>query len=175
MTYSFDDFFTNIFDFIINIVLSISEFVINNKIVFYFVFVPILASCFIVFIDMLFDIRDLFGDVSKPHDYLPYTKLKLYNKYIKPKKKNFVDMENVYTRSRELADYKHNLKVKEMNMYKENEQLRHSHKIEEQDNFYKNKQAHDLKIKNMQNALNKHSIPKHSNNKKVNLDVEFED
>lgn len=170
---SFDDSFSEMINFIATSILSLSEFVINNKLVFYFVFVPIIASCFIVVIDMLFDIRDLFGDASKSRDYLPYVKLKIYN--YRKKKKDALNMDEVYQRSKEHADYKHKLKMEESKEFRANEMLRHQHKLEEQDNFYKNKQEHDLKIKKMQSALNKHSIPKKPSTKKANLDVEVED
>lgn len=169
------DWFYETLEYLFNIILSLASFVLDNKVVFNFVFIPIIATCFIFIIDMFFDIRDLFGNVSKHHDYLPYTKMKLYDKYIKPKTKSQLDMDEVYQRSKEHAEYKHNLKMKELYTYRANENIRHSNKLEEQDNFYKNKEAHDLKIKKMQNALNKHSMPKHSNNKKANLDVEVED
>ncbi len=170
---NFDDYFSDTINFIANIILSLSEFVMNNKFVFRLVFVPIVASCFIVVIDMLFDIRDLFGDASKYRDYLPYTKLKLY--YYRKNKKNQLNMDEVYQRSKEHADYKHKLKMEESKDFRANEILRHQHKLEEQDNFYKNKQEHDMKINKMQSALNKHSIPKKPSTKKANLDVEVED
>lgn len=160
-------------NYIVNLFFSLSEFIFGNKLVFYFVFVPIIASCFIVVIDMLFDIRDLFGDASKSRDYLPYTKLKLY--YYRKNKKNQLNMDEVYQKSKEHADYKHKLKMEESKDFRANEILRHQHKLEEQDNFYKNKQEHNLKIEKMQSALNKHSIPKKPSTKKANLDVEVED
>lgn len=160
-------------NYIVNLFFSLSEFIFGNKLVFYFVFVPIIASCFIVVIDMLFDIRDLFGDASKYRDYLPYTKLKLY--YYRKNKKEQLNMNDVYQRSKEHADYKHKLKMEESKEFRANEILRHQHKLEEQDNFYKNKQEHDMKINKMQSVLNKHSIPKKPSTKKANLDVEVED
>ncbi len=160
-------------NYIVNLFFSLSEFIFGNKLVFYFVFVPIIASCFIVVIDMLFDIRNLFGDASKYRDYLPYTKLKLY--YYRKNKKEQLNMNDVYQRSKEHADYKHKLKMEESKDFRANEILRHQHKLEEQNNFYKNKQEHDMKINKMQSALNKHSIPKKPSTKIANLDVEVED
>ena len=160
-------------NYIVNLFFSLSEFIFGNKLVFYFVFVPIIASCFIVVIDMLFDIRDLFGDASKSRDYLPYVKLKIYN--YRKKKKDALNMDEVYQKSKEHADYKHKLKMEESKEFRANEILRHQHKLEEQDNFYKNKQEHDLKIKKMKSALNNYSIPKKPSTKKANLDVEVED
>lgn len=167
------EWFYETIEYLFTVFLSLIDVVFGNKLVFYFVFVPIIASCFIVVIDMLFDIRDLFGDASKYRDYLPYTKLKLY--YYRKNKKNQLNMDDVYQRSKEHADYKHKLKMEESKDFRANEILRHQHKLEEQDNFYKNKQEHDLKIKKMQSALNKHSIPKNPSTKKANLDVEVED
>lgn len=160
-------------NYIVSLFFSFSDFIFGNKLVFYFVFVPIIGSCIVVVIDMLFDIRDLFGDASKYREYLPYTKLKLY--YHRKYKKEQLNMNEVYQRSKEHAEYKHKLKMEEAKEYRSNENIRHQHKLEEQDNFYKNKQEHDLKIKKMQSALNKHSIPKKPSTKKANLDVEVED
>lgn len=172
---NFDDYFSDTINFIANIILSLSEFVMNNKFVFRLVFVPIVASCFIVVIDMFFDIRDLFGYAPQIKDWFPISQKIVYNKFFKKKKKDALNMDEVYQRSKEHADYKHNLKMEESKEFRANEILRHQHKLEEQDNFYKNKQEHDLKIKKMQSALNKHSIPKKPNTKKANLDVEVED
>lgn len=167
------EWFYETMEYLFTVFLSLVDVVFGNKLVFYFVFVPIIASCFIVVIDMLFDIRDLFGDASKYRDYLPYVKLKIYEH--RKRKKDALNMDEVYQKSKEHADYKHKLKMEESKDFRANEILRHQHKLEEQDNFYKNKQEHDLKIKKMQSALNKNSIPKKPSTKKANLDVEVED
>lgn len=162
-------------NYIVNLFFSLSEFIFGNKLIFYFVFVPIIASCFIVVIDMFFDIRDLFGYAPQNRDWLPISQKLVYNKFFKKNKKDALNMDEVYQKSKEHADYKHKLKMEESKDFRANEILRHQHKLEEQDNFYKNKQEHDLKIKKMQSALNKHSIPKKPSTKKANLDVEVED
>lgn len=126
-----------------------------NGVVFAFFVTPFIVSAICIAIDFFFDIRDDFTEFSRYHDYASNFKGFIrYTKY----KQGRTDMDDIYKKSKEHADYKHNLRMEEMKTFRQNENLRHQHKIEEQ------------------NLFNKvYSSPKHKDKKKVNLDIEVED
>ncbi|MCH5320868.1 MAG: hypothetical protein J1E36_03850 [Eubacterium sp.] len=150
------DYFDDFLSFFYYVSEYIIVFILDHKVVFSFFLVPIVAATLFVVIDFIFDVRDSFSDFNSFKDYFRYSKYKFY--YSTHKKKKQLDMEEIYQRSRQNTDYKHNLRMQEMKYFRENEEIRHGHKHEENEMF-----------------LNRNSIPKHNDKKKVNLDIEVED
>lgn len=133
------DWFYETIEYLLNIFFSLTDFVFENKFIFSFVFVPIIASCLIVIVDMLFDIRDLFGYSMQFWDLLPKTKVLIYNKFSKKNNKDALNMDEVYQRSKAHADYKHQLKMEEAREFRKNENIRHQNRVDEFNMFPKNK------------------------------------
>lgn len=150
------EYFYDFFDFFAIVFIYIIDFITTHKVIFSFLMVPILSVSLFIIIDFIFDVRDSFSDFNSFKDYFRHSKYRLY--YSTHKKQRQLDMDEVYQRSRQNADYKHKLKMQEMNYFRESEEIRHRHKHEENEMF-----------------LNRNSIPKHNDKKKVNLDIEVED
>lgn len=139
-------------DFFGQLFFSVYSIIMENKVIMSFFFIPVITVCVLIVLDFIFDIRDRFTDFNHFQDYNLNSKYKL--RYAKYRRQSKLDMDEVYKRSKENADYKHNLKMEEMKYFRQNENLRHTHKVEEN------------------NLYERHSIPKHKDNKKENLDIE---
>lgn len=163
-----DDFtFDSLMEFFDLISSGILRFIISNKVVFMCFFIPVVVSCLIIVFDFILDVRDSVSYAERPWDYV--SKLKGFTRYIRHKQGR-TDMDEVFKKSKENADYKHKLRMEEMQYFRENEGLRHSHKVEEQNNFMKN--YNQIRASNPTHNT-KRSLGKRT--KDVNVDVEVED
>ncbi len=156
----FERFFVQIIEGIYNILMS-------NRFVFVCFFVPIAVSVAYIIIDFIFDVRDSVSYSERTHDYV--SKIKGFVNY-KCYKDNRTDMDKVFEKSKANADYKHNLRMKELEYFRESESLRHSHKTEEQNNFIKN--YNQIRLSNPTTKYGSHSLGKRTKNVDLNIEVE---
>lgn len=131
------------------------DFILENKIIFDFVFLGIGLSVVLLVIDFIFDIRDEFGDFYKFRDE-PFTRYK----YRYGRNKNNQERFDIYSLYRQNVDYNHEKKMEQLHYYRESENLRHEHKHEEFDMFNK------IKTNIRQEKAKK---------PKPNLDIEYEE
>ncbi|MCH5315281.1 MAG: hypothetical protein J1E81_05155 [Eubacterium sp.] len=147
------EYFEYTFEFLISILASIYEFILENKVIFDVVFIGIAGAIIILIIDFIFNIRDEFGEFNKFRDE-PYMRYKYrYGRY-----KNKKDRLDIYELYRQNVDYNHQKSMERLHYYRESENIRHEHKHEEFDMFNQNK----LK-------LDKAKKPK------PNIDIEYEE
>lgn len=109
-------------NWVFEIFLSIVDFIANNKLIFSFVAIPVITAVVIIVVDNLFNIRDLFSDFKGfKNENSGY--IKSFNHLFKQHKKGKQKQVNVvdyYQKQRELADYKHSLKMQELNKFSDN-------------------------------------------------------
>lgn len=139
--------------FLKKIVTSMFDFITENDTLMYFILLPVITLSIFLIFDFIFDIRDNFSEIHKFQNYLPYYK---YRNFKQDKKQKQIDMDEVYRKSRENADYKHRLKMEEYKAFSDN-----YNKIRE--NQEKNNKRYE--------SANHFQTQK----KRVNLDVEYED
>lgn len=152
------DYFEEFLPFFAQILNSILDFIFDNDIVFDFFFLGIASTCVIIIVDFIFNIRNDAAEFNRLKDE-GYIRYKFRSN--KKKKQNQLDMNEVYRKSKENADYKHSLKMKEMEAFRKNEDNRHAHRHEEHAWYLDNR--------------NKKTSAAPSPSKKVNLDIEVED
>lgn len=146
---SYSEFFYSIFD-------SVLSTIFDNFLLKCFFFLPIALTVFFVIIDFIFDITDEASTFHRFNNGNSYFKYRY--RYYKNKRKNNLDMNEVYKRSKDNSDYKHQLKMEELDTFRENENLRHKHKIDEFEMY-----------------SNRYSVPKHTRKNRVNLDIEYDE
>lgn len=109
-------------NWLLEILISVLDFISNNKLIFSFVAIPVVTTVLIIVIDNIFNIRDLFSDFKGfKNDNAGY--IKSFNKVFKQHKKQkqkSVNVNDYYQKQRELADYKHSLKMQELNKFADN-------------------------------------------------------
>lgn len=160
------DYFVEFFSFFEVVLIKVFDFILSNRVIFDFFFLSIAIACIYIVIDFVFDIRNDAAEFNrfKEEGYIRY---KFRSK--KSKKQKQLDMNEVYRKSKENADYKHSLKMKEMEAFRKNEDNRHAHRHEEHswysNNLVKNNPSQKI------NSANSSPV----SNKKVNLDIEVED
>lgn len=157
---SFEDFFVQMVD-------GIFTFITTNRFVFVCFFVPIAVSVAYVVIDFIFDVRDIVSGSERTWDYV--SKIKGFTRYVRHKQVR-TDMDEVFKKSKENADYKHNLRMQEMQYFRETENMRHGHKHEEYE-FYTSGKNYTKKSNPKTNS--NRSLGKRT--KDVNLDIVVED
>lgn len=147
----FDESLSDGANWLLEVFISVLDFISNNKLIFSFVAIPVVTTVLIIVIDNIFNIRDLFSDFKGfKNDNAGY--IKSFNKVFKQHKKQkqkSVNVNDYYQKQRELADYKHSLKMQELNKFSDN---------------------YD-KVRSMKTNRTKEN----SKSKKVNLDIEVED
>ncbi|MDE6020977.1 MAG: hypothetical protein K2H01_08295, partial [Ruminococcus sp.] len=145
-----------VWEFFVNILFGCMETFLSNKFLVYFLVTPIAAACIYYVGKFVFDVRDEFSDFNRFKDYFRAPKNK-YNSYYRSRKKS-IDMDEVYRRARENADYKHRLKMEELNTFKENENLRHQHKHEENEMYKKSFKPNSDKSKGNYKPIDKSKL-----------------
>lgn len=158
--FSFSDdfaiYFNDFGSFIFNVFDNVIATIFDNFLLKCFFFLPIALTVIFIIIDFIFDITDEASNFHMFNNGNSYFKYRY--RYYRKKRRNNLDMNEVYKRSKDNADYKHQLKMKELNTFRENENLRHNHKLEENEMFAK-----------------RYSVPKHTKKSNVNLDIAYDE
>lgn len=133
----FDDYFDiySLIDYFDYVCSGILSFIISNKVVFMCFFVPIVVSCIVIAFDFILDVRDIASGSERQWDYV--SKIKGFTRYVRHKQGR-TDMDEVFKKSKEHADYKHKLKIDELEYFRESERIRHQNKIDEFNMYPKN-------------------------------------
>lgn len=153
---------SSVYNFFVRIFSGILDFASSNSLIRHFLLLVVITTLSCMIIDFIFGIRDEFAFFNRFENYNEIKRFKLL--FHRNKKSKRVDMDEIYQKSRKNADYKHALKMKEMDAFKENEALRYKHKLEEH-RWYVNSKGRKIDKSS--------SAP--VTQKKVNLDIEVED
>ena len=145
-------------DWFIEKMFNIFDFIFSNKTVLAFVILPIVLGVLFVIIDFIFDFVNEFTNSKKLENYLPYEQYKIrYNRIQEDKKQA---REDFYQKNNSLAELKHNNKMQELNKFRENADYRHDLKIKENELYKNNKNNYDFEKKSTVKSTYKSKIDK---------------
>ena len=124
-------------DFIVNVLVSLFSWLRGNEIVLAFFMVPVVTFVIFVVIEILFTIRDDFSNAMEMKDKGQYMRYSFRNYQNRQKR---LDMDEVYRKQRENADYKHKLKMEEYDAFSANAEYKHAMKMEEIHYYHENEE-----------------------------------